>query len=87
MDSRQGSRHDASDPVSTWVDIIHPVFPENVELAVWSDDAVEEGEHDEEEREDVGDDGERRGEGADPLAPAGLEKEEEHCHEKAVAGG
>ena len=44
---------DPADPVGGWVDVVHPVAPEDGELAVGSYDAVEEGEHYEEEGEDL----------------------------------
>ena len=43
----------AADPVCRWIEVIEPVPPENRELGVWADDAVEEREHDEEEGKDV----------------------------------
>ena len=46
---------DSTNPVSRRIDIVHPVAPEDGELGVWAYDAVEEGEHYEEEGEDVGD--------------------------------
>ena len=71
---QSGGEH-AADPVGGRVDVIHPIAPEDGELSVRTDDAVEEGEHDKEEGKYVGDDGEGGGEGADPLAPGGLEEE------------
>ena len=65
----------------------YPVSPKDVELVVRDNHAVEEGEHDEEEGQDVADDGEAGRPGADPLAPAALEQEEEHRHEEDVARG
>lgn len=48
----------APDPVSRGVEIVEPVAPEDGELGVGAYDAVEEGEHDEEEGEDIRDNGE-----------------------------
>jgi hypothetical protein len=55
--------------VGGWIYIVHPVTPEDAELAVWPDDTIEEAEHYEEEWKNVRNDGERWREGADPLAP------------------
>ena len=83
----EGGGDDAADPPGCWVEVVHPVFPEDRVVAVGTDDTVEQVDHNEEEGEDVGDDGEGGSKGADPLAPAGLEQEEEHRHEEDVAGG
>jgi hypothetical protein len=71
----QCGREYATDPVRRGVEVVQPVPPEDGELRVGPDDAVEEGEDDEEERENVGDDCERGRKGADPLTPTGLEEE------------
>jgi hypothetical protein len=44
-------------------------------LIIGTNNSVEEGEHDEEEREDVGDDSEGWSKSADPLTPTGLKEE------------
>lgn len=67
------------------LDIIHPVLPEDWKHGVRSDHAVEQTEHNEEERQNVADDGEGRCESTDPLAPAANEDPEEQGHEKHVA--
>jgi len=54
----EGSGKDAADPVGGGVEVVDPVAPEDGQLGVRTYDAVEEGEHDEEEWEDIGDDGE-----------------------------
>lgn len=81
----QCSCQNTANPVSRRIDIVHPVLPEDGEHAERPHDAVEECEHDKEEGEDVADDGKGRREGADPLAPGGLEEEEEHRHQEDVA--
>ncbi|KAF5122339.1 hypothetical protein E5D57_012816 [Metarhizium anisopliae] len=94
----QGGGENAADPYSwkrisrpfedTSVQVYtYPVSPKDVELVVRDNHAVEEGKHDEEEGQDVADDGKAGRPGADPLAPAGLEQEEEHRHEEDVARG
>lgn len=52
-DGREGGGEDATDPPGCWVDVVHPVAPEDWEIAVGSDYAVEEVDHDEEEGEDL----------------------------------
>lgn len=52
-DGGQGGGQDAADPVGRWVQVVEPVAPEGGELGVGADDAVEEGEDDEEEGEDL----------------------------------
>lgn len=52
----QGGGEDATDPVCRGVEVVQPVPPEDRELRVGPNDAVEEGEDDEEERQNVGDD-------------------------------
>lgn len=66
--------------------VVHPVTPEDRQHGVRTDYSVEQGEHDEEEWQDVADDGEGWGKGTDPLTPATYEQPEEHCHEEDVAG-
>ncbi|PMB73704.1 hypothetical protein BM221_001128 [Beauveria bassiana] len=83
----EGAREHAADIVRGRVDIVHPVAPKDGELLVGHKDAVEDGEHDQEEGQDVADDGKGRGKGADPLRPAGLEQEEEERHEEDEARG
>ncbi|KAF1738372.1 hypothetical protein CRV24_000297 [Beauveria bassiana] len=83
----EGAREHAADIVRGRVDIVHPVAPKDGELLVGHKDAVEDGEHDEEEGQDVADDGKGRRKGADPLRPAGLEQEEEERHEEDEARG
>lgn len=59
--------------VGRWVYIIHPVTPEDTELAVWPDDTIEQAEHHEEERENIRNDRKGWCKGADPLPPGCLE--------------
>ena len=44
-------------------------------MAIWTDDTVEQREHDEEERENVCNDSKGWSESANPLTPTGLKKE------------
>lgn len=82
----EGGGDDTAHPPGGGVEVVHPVLPEDGVVAVRTHDTVEEVDHDEEEGEHVGDDGEGGRKGADPLTPAGLEEEEEHGHEEDVAG-
>lgn len=86
LHGREGGGDDTAHPPGGGVEVVHPVFPEDGVVAVRTHDTVEEVDHDEEEGEHVGDDGEGGREGANPLAPAGLEEEEEHGHEEDVTG-
>lgn len=52
------SGENPTNPVGGGIDVVHPVAPEDGELRVRAHDTVEEGEHDEEEREDIGNYGE-----------------------------
>lgn len=52
-DGREGGGEDAADPPGCWVEVVHPVAPEDWEFTVWSDYTVEEVDHDEEEGEDL----------------------------------
>lgn len=47
------SCEDTADPVGAWIDIVHPVLPENRKHGVRANDSVEEGEHDEKEWQDL----------------------------------
>lgn len=64
----------------------YPVLPEHVQLGVGHHDTVEQTEDNQETRQDVADDSEAGRPGADPLAPAGLEQEEQQRHEEDVTG-
>lgn len=67
------SGQDAANPISGWIKIVEPGAPEGRKLGVRADDTVEEGEHDEEDGEHVGDHGKGGGKGSDQLTPGGLE--------------
>lgn len=53
LDGGEDGGDDAAEPPGDWVDVVHPVFPEDGVVAVGTDDAVEEVAHDEEEGENL----------------------------------
>ena len=65
--SRESSREDASDPVGRGVEVVYPIAPEDGELGVRADNAIEEGEHNKEEWKDVADDSKTGCKGCYPL--------------------
>ena len=67
MNRGKSGRNNTADPVGSRIKIVHPVTPEWRELRIRSNDAIEQGEHDKEEGQDIAYDGKTRCEGRYPL--------------------